>query len=304
MSQFDVAIGMNEATLDQGVSGLYANSEARQKLFKGSQTGTLGNSQYTASWDIQAAPTFSFEPPSESQWSCSIDDQGQNPTTPIPIENMFQMVFPQFYGKYTLGTSEPVSGTTEVIAFVQMTIQGNKITLAPLSVWLDESKMSGWDQYILNQVILKNVLQQATRMLSGMNIPPLSFSLSGAKIELSAPVGTVGNGWLILAASLPSKGAPDITGVTWPNQPLFVLMSSDVVNQVVNALASQLNGKKFSNDGSKNGGKWSYTATIDRLDNVQPDSSDLTKINANVLFSFDASVAYGICSLSTAAGSM
>lgn len=304
MSQFDVAVGMDATTLNQGVSGLYANSQARADLFKGSQTGTLGTAPYTADWDIQTAPTFTLAPPTATQWNNSINSQGQHPTTPVPTENFFQLVFPQFYGSYTLGTAAPVSGTTEVIVFAQMTISGSTLSLAPLAVWLDETKMTGWDQFILNQVILTQVLQKADTMLSGLHIPPLSFALAGANLQLTPPQGTISGGWLILAASLQTKGTVDITGVTWPQQSLFVLLSSDVINQVASGLGGQLAGKQFSDDGSKNGGKYSYNATLERLDGIQADATDLTKINAQALFSFQANVAYNLCGLKSAAGAL
>ncbi|HST58108.1 MAG TPA: hypothetical protein VLK84_05465, partial [Longimicrobium sp.] len=175
MSQFDVAVGMNADTLGQGMTQLYAKPDARTKLFKGSLPGTLSGQSYVASWDIQAAPTFTLQPPPSDQWAASIDPTGKHPTDAAPTQNAFQLVFPTFYGQYTLGTST-VSGTTKVIVFATASVSGSTLVITPKSIWLDESQMGGWDKAILN-VILKQVLVQAAKLLQGIQIPPLTFSV-------------------------------------------------------------------------------------------------------------------------------
>lgn len=306
MSQYDVAIGMDSSTLDKGISQLYANSQAREKLFKGVQEGTQGSLKYTANWDIQAAPTFILTPPPDDKWSASINNQGKHPTVADkPSQNTFQLVFPQFHAEYLSGSADPVSGTTEVIVFAKVAIQGDKAAITPLAVWLDESKMSTWDRLILNQ-ILKQVLQKAETMLSGMQIPLLSFPLSGADINLTSPQVTITGSQLVLAASLSSKGSVDINGVTWPQQPLFVLMSADIINQVVGELARDLTGKTTTGSGDKSGGKYSYTAQLEQIRGIGVQPNDLTKINANAIFAFTTDVeVLGVpCSLTSATGAM
>lgn len=338
MSQYDVAIGLNKTTLDTGIKQLYDDKDAREKLFKGTQSGELLGIKYTAGYDMKAAPTFTLAPPSQTTWGtsymlinqgekdevvCQVQkikmDQGnyscENEKTssspPMPAANVFQIVFSQFYGEYTLGPAPAVSGTTEVVAIVEGTIQGNSLTMKLLSVWLDESKMGGWDQTILNQVVLKQVIIKANTLVAGLKIPDLSLSLpkGAGTIELTAPVVSIVDACLILAASLKSKGAVDISGVTWPTKDLFVLISQDVLQEVANDEITSMGlvGKEKSGSGSEKGLSYSYTAKIKSVD-VSFSASDLTKIAAAVGFGFEATLKPlgmgGPCSMTAASGSL
>lgn len=293
MSQYDAAVGLDSSTLDKGASQLYADPGARDKLFKGSETGTLNKLQYKAVWDIQAPPTFKLSPPPADLWAKSIDGTGNNPDAgKRPTENAFQLVLPQFEASYTLGSAKPVSGTTEVIVFATVSIQDNKATIAPVSVWIDESKMKGWDKFILNKVILARILPQAQQMLAGITIPPLSFSKSGASIDLTPPVVTIQNNQLVLAASIKSKQTVDIAGVQWPSQPLFLLISPDLLEHTASDLAqANLLHQTFSDDGDyKSVLKYSWEAKVNSVDSITSHADDRTKLSAKVGFGFSATM--------------
>jgi hypothetical protein len=301
MSQFDAAVGMDKATLDRGFAQLYANPEAREKFFKGTQEGQQGTVKFTANWDARAAPTFVLEPPPPDKWAASINADGKNPKPEdIPTRQAFQLTFPEFYGESVIGTAAPVSGTTEVIVFATLAVEGDKLTIRPASVWLDESKMKNWDKFILNQVILKQVLQQAQKMLAGLNIPPLSFSEAGATIELTPPVVEITQGLLVVAASLKSKGTVDVSGATWPSQPFFVLMSKDLITQTVQGLSKSLMEKPFSGDGKYKGASYDYTLQPKTLGSIS--WTNLPKISAGITFAVAASVSISDpCALTSAA---
>ncbi len=309
MSQYDVAIGMNQATLGQGISELYANSQARDQLFKGTQSGMNGSLAYTVAWDLQAAPTFTLSPPADDVWKDSIDDQGQNPKPEDkPQQNAFQLVLPQFYGQYTLGTAPAVSGTTKVIVSATVAIQGSQATITPLAVWIDETDIKGWNKFILNQVILVNVLKKAREMLAGLNIPPLAFSSAGVSIRLTPPQVTIGNNQLVVGASLEARGSVDISGVQWPDQPLFLLMSADLLQQVAQDLAqSQLVGHQMTGHGDyKSVMSYSWTAKVDSVDSITSSADDRTKLSAKVGIGFEATLKPlgGPCAISAATSHM
>lgn len=292
---------MDSATLDKGVGQLYADPQAREKLFKGTQQGEQGAVKFTAKWEARAAPTFLLEPPPLDKWNASINSQGKNPKPEeVPTGQAFQLTFPQFYGESAVGASPPVSGTTQVVVFAAVAMQGDKLSITPLSVWLDESKMKNWDKFILNQVILKQVLQQAGKMLSGLSIPPLTLSQSGVKIELTPPVLKIDSGKLILAASLKSKGSVDIGGAAWPAQPLFALMSKDLVMKAVEELSKSLMDKPYSGDGSYKGANYSYSLKPKTFGGIS--WTNLPKISAALTFAVAASVSISDpCALTSAA---
>src|ERR1700685_3665400 len=311
MSQFDIAIGLDHTTLDKGIAQLYADPSARQNLFKHSETGSEAGLNYTASFDLQAPPTFAFEPPPADKWAQSINTQGLNPKPEDrPTQNAFQLVFPQFQGTYQMGTSAPVQGTAQAIAYCVVGVANNQPTLSTVAVWLDESQMKGWDKFILNQVILKQVLTKVNTMLAGLKIPPLSFSRSGVTVDLMTPVVAIAGTTLILASSLKTTGKVDITGVQWPAQPLFVLISGTAIQTISNdAVQANLVGKTFSTDGSVAGGtaKYSAEAKVDSV-TITSNAADRTQVIAEVGVGFDATLKpFGIggpCSVGAATSSL
>ncbi|MFK7695467.1 hypothetical protein [Paenibacillus sp. HJGM_3] len=293
MSQYDVAVGLNSTTLDKGAAQLHADPGARAKFFKGTETGTFNKLTYTADWDIQAPPTFDLSPPPADQWAQSIDSSGNHPDAGArPTVNAFQLVMPTFAASYTMGSAQPVSGTTKVVVFATLAIQDSKATFYPASIWLDETQMKGWDKFILNKVILPRILPQAQQMLAGLTIPPLSFSQSGVSIELTPPIAAIQNNQLILAASLKAKQTVDITGVQWPNQPLFLLLSPTLLENAASELAqSQLVNQIFSDNGDyKSVLKYEWEAKVNSVDSITTHADDRTKLSANIGFGFTATL--------------
>jgi hypothetical protein len=291
MGQFDAAIGLDKTSLDTGLSQLYADPTARDKLFKGEIKGQSAGSDYTADWDVQAAPQFVLAPPPTDKWQAAINSDGGHPTGDPPADS-FQIIFPKFYAKYTLQGVAPVDGTTEVQVYAEAAISDDKLTLTPLAIWIDESHMSGWDKFILN-FILANVLTKATTMLAGLTIPPLSF----ADIDLSPPVMTITNGQLILASSL-TPATPDISGFTWPQKDLFILLSQDFLSKLADKLETELKDTEIADSGEKSGGDWTYKVTIASVSNLKFDTSDLTQFTADIAFDWDASCSF--CAMSSA----
>jgi hypothetical protein len=313
MSTFDAAVGMDHTTLDGGIAQLYAAPDARAKLFKGSESGESGGLQYTASFDILAAPLFDLAPGPAitARWPASIDQTGSQPKGPLPTTNLFVLTFPSFEAKATIGTSKPVEGTAnDVTVFCTVTIADGVATLKPLSVWLDESHMTGWDKLILNGVILKKVVTTAQQMLAALKIPPLTFTESGITVDFMPPVVTIQGGMLVLATSLTSTNRIDLTGFTWPAKPLFVLVSGNAITKIGNdALKTKLAGTSYSDSGSVAGGtaKWDASATI-KSATMSSDESDRTRVSASIGVEFSAELKpFGIggpCAIGAATGSM
>src|SRR5262245_44424129 len=98
MAKFDVAIGMDSSTLNTGTAQLYADPGAREKFFKGQDSGTFSDLPYTVTFDVQAAPTFDLAPGADitALWPKSIDNTGKNPTGPLPSSNLFVLTLPTF----------------------------------------------------------------------------------------------------------------------------------------------------------------------------------------------------------------
>ncbi|HEY3364146.1 MAG TPA: hypothetical protein VGK74_03705 [Symbiobacteriaceae bacterium] len=316
MSQFDVAIGLGKETLDKGTGELFTKPAAREKLFKGSQGGDMEGLAYTVSWEIQAAPTFTLTAPSADVWAQSINSKGENPAPgDMPTANVFQVVFAQFHGEYRLGDTDPVSGTGQVIAIVTLEVANNKATITPKSVWVDQSSMQDWDKAILDGIVLPQVLGQATTMLAGFTVPDLSRTQDGVTIDLTPPQVAIADQKLIIAASMKSKGSVDIAGVQWPAQPLFLLLSPYLLQNVATQVSAKLVGYEKTGDGSypddgafKGALTYDWKVKLNSADAIAMDATDKTKLSANVGFGFEAVVkplgVGGPCAVTAATNSL
>lgn len=305
MSQYDAALGVSAATLDQALSQLYSNQAARSALFAGQEHSEMGGSTYTAIWDILIAPSFVLEPPDDALWTASINSHGEHPTVrEKPASNLLQLVFPQLKASYGKDGQTPVSGTGKVIVFATISIMGTTATLSPLAVWLDESQMKGWDRTILNRLILPRVLEKAGQILAGFQIPPLSFK----GIDLTPSQAVIAGGLFVLGASLKGSAPVNLSNANWPSQPLFLLVSSELMTQAAQKVAAEkLVGKKLEDSGKCLNDLASYSAScqITGVSDVAPTDAR-TSVNANVGFSFSAKVELGSgpCAISAAASKL
>jgi len=285
MSKYDMAVGLDKTTLDGGTAQLYTDSSARENVFKGSETIQKG----TAVWDVLSAPVFTLEPPPADLWAASITAQGVNPKPEDrPTMEAFQMILPQFQASYTVGTST-VGGTTQVNVFatVAVSADGTKLSFTPVAIWLDETQMKGWDKFVLNQLILKQIFIKANQLLSGIAIPVLSFSQDGISLDFTAPVITITGGKLIVAANLKGKGDVDIQGVEWPDQPLFLLLSGDVAQQAAHQAVRKVDPKQGS--GSYGVLDYEYNASVNDV-TVSVDSGTAPKVSAVFSYEFSGTV--------------
>jgi hypothetical protein len=290
MPKFDVAIGMDHTTLDTGVAQLYADPDARNKLFKGEDSGTTNNLPYTVSFDVQAAPLFSLapDPAITALWPKSIDNTGKNPSGPLPSPNLFVLTLPKFEAQLTIGKAKPLSGTADnVRVFCTLAVASNIVTLTPVSIWIDESHMTGFDKLIINQM-LKRVLLKIQTLLAGLKIPPLSFSKEGITVDLTPPVASIVGGRLVAAACLTSNGTPDIGGATWPDKSLFALVSGGAITSILQqALNSKVVNQEMSASGSIKVASWDATAKCSSA-TVTSDATDRTKVSATIGFGLSA----------------
>ncbi|MEM9556466.1 MAG: hypothetical protein AAGC60_19570 [Acidobacteriota bacterium] len=304
MSQFDVALGMDETTLDQGIAGVFANPDANQKIFHGSTSGERHGVKYKVKWSLHESPTIDLTPPSDAEWTASIDVDGKKQTGSPPLHT-FQLLCDSFTGKLTLAGA-PVKGTAKVAVFAQAAIHGDTLTITPLSVWVDATP-TGWNEaYIVTAI--KMVLRQMGEMLAGIDIPPLSFTDEGVTISLTDPVLAITEGStprLVLAASLVSKGSVDIVGVTWPDKSLFLLFSDDLVQNVVDQVQDQLVGQETKGSGTKDKVlAYDYTAKVTSF-SARQQNADKAKLDASVGFGLDANItAAGVCPISAATSNM
>lgn len=76
MSNFDVAICMDQGSLNQVINSIFNRQSLRAKLFNGSQSTTLAGVQVQVGWEVLVPPTVTLTPPSAEQWSSAVKRDG------------------------------------------------------------------------------------------------------------------------------------------------------------------------------------------------------------------------------------
>jgi hypothetical protein len=283
MSNYDVAIVMNQAALNGVLASLFAQQNLRSQLFSGSQQASVLGTKTTVSWSVLQTPTVTLSPPSAQQWSQAIKQDG---STPQPAQNALVVSFPALQVSET--STNPSTVPVEAIVVASINSK-NALSLAPVAVIVDLSKASTFDQTLYKEIIIPQVLNLTTSMLSGEQIPNISFQ----GVQFGSLVLSVGNGLLAGVANLngkPAPAAPDLTSL--PNQNFYILLSHDAMQQIASTGSHQLQGQSTHTSGSKSFGIGSadYNAGI-KLNNASASvsSSDLTRVNASVDVSASAS---------------
>lgn len=300
MTPFDLAVSLDQTTLNTAFAQFYAKPEARNGIFKGTLTRELGGVQIVVTYDFQQAPSFVIGPPSASDWSTSIDASGKNPTGPPPSTNAFTVMLPQFNGTVSIAGGTPVGGTTLVKVFATGAMGADgKATFTPLSVWLDESQMGAIDKAILNGLIIPQILATTATFLSGLTIIPPAISVGNKQIALTGQTMTIAASSLVLTASL-AQGSGGRTVTAMPSQPLSVLMSPELLTAVASA---GMVGSTSGGEGESTGTKYKYQITITSTTALAPAEGQPISLAIGLHLDAAVEILGGVCAATTA-GSM
>lgn len=309
---YDLAVSLTEGALNTGFTGLYADPDARTKIFKGSKTITSPFAA-TVSWDIQAAPTVTIGAPDDQTWTWSVDAAGKHPAQPVPsipndltpVEspplakpsvNAFVLFFSAFHAEIATTSGPLLSGTGPVRVVGTATMaDGGKASFTAQSIWIDLRNIGTLDQVILTQAILPDVLSKVNGMLQGITLIPPSITVKNVTIGLTAQALTIANGRFTMTAQLAS-GSGAKTLATMPTDDVVVLMTPELLTQVTNG---NIAGTTNSDSGSSLGSNWQYRYTVK---SVTVNTSDSGPVTAAVGLTLSAGVDIlgGICAASTA----
>lgn len=242
MTEFDVIIGMDAATLNKALGQIYRRSDLRTSLFHGSRTQSMEGINFSVQWDVQTAPEMILSPPTDQEWGLSIKAGG---SAARPVSNAFFLKFP----KVRIIQTAPDKNETIIPFKVICTANtsGNQLNIQVISIIIDLSGASAMDQYLYKRIIIPAILNVATSILSGMAMPSISFG----GISITPPVVSVQSNRLILFANLAGRPLPAISGGNWPDMPLFILCSPRLVQTIGEIAAGTACGKTFSYSGNQ-----------------------------------------------------
>jgi hypothetical protein len=285
MSSYDIALVLDAGTLNQGMTQLYANSQAKQKLFQGTEPVNKDGIT-TVDWQIAAAPQFVLTPPTATQWNDPniFSPSGKKPAN--PTDQMFQIQLASVVTTINLDQGKPFPLTCTLTVFAQVTVVKDQIQLGNVAVL--PGTTSGVQKIYL-EVVSGIIYDKVQTLLNGYHIPA-SIAVEGQ--DFTPPVMTVSGGYLVIASNLTANGAPDIAGVQWPQTPLGVLAGRRLLTALLNQYATAIVQKLDNATINKSDSNWTGSYSLDG--GIQNASialaSTLPNINITATFAATATV--------------
>lgn len=281
MSNFDILIGVGEASVNSALAGLYGNDKARQSLFKGTETKEIaGKGQVTLTYDAKAAPTVTLASPTQAEWDAAIKKDSK---ATLPTANCFQVHFSDISGSEAIDGGTPVNAEGKLDVYLTAAVSSGALTVTPVAVWMDTSSFSAFDQWFVTSVLVPAALEMAGSVLGSIQLPAMP-SYDGVTFNDSDL--TIASSQLITGATLTTNTTPlSFEGFSAPDKSYYALISPNVINSVAQAGTAPYVGKNFS--GSKKEGndlawaKGSYSASLKSI-SATADASDPTNINLSV----------------------
>jgi len=283
MANADLIIGMNSDRLNQAIGKIFSNSGIRERLFSGSQRSSFNDVSFVGKWVIEAPPVLELRAPTGDEWNNSIKADGNEA---IPREDAFITNLHKL--NVALSTSDSNRQTViPVQAICTVDADGKNFSLHAHAAIIDLSAASPMDQFFAKAVIIPQVLSAVNQTLKGIALPVPA--LPG--VSLTSPEVSIQNNRLLISYNMVEHGQP-AAPVSVPDLPFFILASQPVEQALVNYIVtSQIQGKRFSKNGSEGGGGFSaeYNAN-GRVDNIQVrTTNDPTMLSAEVSLSMNAS---------------
>lgn len=279
MSKYDIAAGASQSGLNSLVSQLYGKPAVRNNLFKGTvtkQIDVIGT--VTVAYDLKTAPTFVLSPPTAAQWTAS---ERRDPSITTAPPNTIQLVLSDLGGSASIAGSQPLPAEGPVTIYGIVKVANGTATIEVEALLIDEKSFSDWDKAIVNLILIPELFTLADSLIPGIPLPQLP-SLGGLKFQpLAVGVQTSG---IVTASTIEGGGTTDLTGFTWPLQPLFMLASLNAVNKF---FASEVTGT-YKEEDSKGPSGWTASGSVTASDLTVVAVINGTTVDLNISGSFSA----------------
>lgn len=256
MTVAGIVAGVTDAGLNGVLSDLFKNQTAQDKLFTGSVTKNVPNlGDVTADYAVLDQPAISLVPPTQAQWDAA---HKVSDNTPKPNMDMYGLSLPKNSFKMSAdGIDKPLEATGAITVYGTFALTSGKLSLAPVAITLDESAFSNVDKFIVNGIIIPQVLKMAQQMLDGIPLPALP-DVGG--VTFQPPVGAIiAQKTLAVATTLNSGKAPSLDGFTPPDMTFYAIVGTDVVNALIDA---ELVGHSFCEEDKTGSDAWYAAAQI------------------------------------------
>ncbi|GAB5447540.1 hypothetical protein [Gymnodinialimonas sp.] len=250
MTVAGIVAGITDVGLNGVLADLFKNPTAQQKLFNGKVTKDISNlGSVTAEYGVLEEPVVTFVPPTQAQWDAA---HKISQTTPKPNMDMYGLSLPKNHFKMTSpGVSTPLEATGAITVYGTFALTKGTLSLSPVALELDESEFSNVDKFIVNGIIIPQVLSMAQKMLDAIPLPALP-DVGG--VTFQPPVGAIiAQKSLAVATNMTSEAAPSLEGFTPPDMTFYAVASTDVLNAVLKA---ELVGQPFDEEDKTGPDAW------------------------------------------------
>jgi hypothetical protein len=251
VARFDAALGFDAATMNQIASVVY--QKVYPALFTGQTTVQREGVNIDVRWDVKAPPTFDFSPIPNGVALVRAHLIAYQPPPGVSRDDVretliqsltgttFVMKIPDMDLTLSSGGTHG-SAKASAVVYVQVVVSDQKVSFVPLKA--TATTANPLDQWLINAVIVPQALKAAGQLFTGIRIPPLSYS----GVTLGTSIVTVASSHILLMSMLAGQGAPDPSGFSPPNVPIFAMLSGTLRQHAADSLSAH-----FSHNFDKSG---------------------------------------------------
>jgi len=280
MSTFDVAVGLDEATLNKALAQLFVHAGVREKVVRGQEKISTPIGEIDITWEVKEPPTLSLAGPPAERWEAAV--KGLHDRV-VPDRDMVTVVCPAIHAGIEYADGARQSDVTQVDIYAQLRVADGEVTLDPYGVWVDPAKVKELQPSAMNALLFFG-LEMAEEALTGLALPAIPSDLG---VDLGPPAAVIDGRRLIVGAAI-KPGAVDLTGGAWPAAGLFVLGSHDLVNGLVRGQVHRIRGRTLTwrreaLGSPGDGGAAVIEGVLEVVEaDAQVDASDLTRVGGTL----------------------
>lgn len=300
MGQYDVALGLSAAAINQALIQLDAKPQAHEKFFKGTVHGGSAGQEITVDWEISQVPTVTLSTPTPEQWKESIGPDGKPVAPKVPVGHLFQVSVQEV--SLTGGHSKKITGLV-LYAKIDMCADVNGVSITPLAVNETGSNLEGFDRVLFNALVVPGMFRMLSDATRRLDLPPLSQIIFGKQFTFVKPVLTIAKGYVVLATSEEGHSL-DITSAVWPEKKTAFLLAKPVfaISVMKPKIDEEVTELNQQGSGKSDDLKYIYDAAVRDIPEIQPKDDDPLTMTAVLTLdvSADVSAERGICAASAA----
>ncbi len=276
MSKYDVAVGLDEATLNKALSQLFNHAGFQEKIAKGFKQVDAGPRKYGLTWEISKPPRLSLEKVPKERWDAAehaeLDDE-------LPEHNVFTLVLPELSLDVEYEGGERRADTIEAHLYAHLQVADGKVSVDPYGLWYDRASLVNIQHETLGSLVYFG-LDMAEDALKDIALPAIPADLG---VALGPPSAVIEGARLIVGMAL-DPAPVDLTAAAWPETGSFVLGSRELLNGLLHSQLHRIQNQTFpvrkealGSPGS--GGAAVAEAVIQVLEaHAQVDGTDLTQV--------------------------